>query len=82
LMEQFQYYDTAAHQASHRDIKQQADRLADAIEADIPTAISECVSAMQGWINEHMCGVDRKLADFLSERNHLVHAEPETGAFE
>jgi hemerythrin-like metal-binding protein len=82
LMEQFQYYDTAAHQQSHRDIKQQAEHLADAIAADIPTAISACLSAMAGWIEEHMCGVDRKLADYLSERDRLARAEAETGALQ
>jgi hemerythrin-like metal-binding protein len=72
LMQQFQYYDTAAHQASHRDIKQQAERLADAIAADIPTAIAASLRAIEGWIEEHMCGVDRKLAEFLSERDQSV----------
>jgi len=82
LMEQFQYYDTAAHKQSHRDITRQAEHLADAIAADIPTAISACLSAMEGWIEEHMCGVDRKLADFLSERDPSAHAREEPGAFE
>jgi hemerythrin-like metal-binding protein len=79
-MEQFQYYDTSAHKQSHRDIKQQAEHLADVIAADIPTAIPACLSAMERWIEEHMCGVDRKLADFLSERDRLARAEAETGA--
>lgn len=75
LMERFQYYDAAAHYASHREIKEQADRLAAAIAADTPTAISASVSAIERWIEEHMCGVDRKLADFLAERAEPANAE-------
>lgn len=79
LMDEFQYSESAAHKASHREMREKAHA---AIHLDSPAAISAYVSVLERWIEEHMCGIDRKLADFLSERQPSAHAQAETGAFE
>ena len=65
LMDRFQYADAPAHKAAHEVFRKRADDLADAIEADCPDSIRKCIAALESWIDEHVCDVDRKLAEFL-----------------
>lgn len=67
LMDRFQYPEAAAHRACHAVFRKQAEDLADAIEADRPTAISTSIAALEEWINVHVCDVDRRLAEFLKK---------------
>jgi len=67
LMDRFQYADAAHHKACHEVFRKQANDLADAIEADCPTAISACIQALETWIDVHICDVDRKLAEHLKK---------------
>ena len=72
LMDRFHYADAANHQASHEVFRKRADDLADAIQADCPLAIATSISALESWIDVHVCDVDRKLAEFLKK------ADPQT----
>lgn len=65
LMDRFQYEEAATHKACHAVFRKQADDLAAAIEADCPNAIATSIAALQEWIDTHICGVDRRLAEFL-----------------
>ncbi len=67
LMDRFHYTEAAAHKSSHEVFRKRADDLADAIEADCPDSIRKCIAALESWIDEHVCDVDRKLAEFLKK---------------
>lgn len=67
LMDRFQYEEADKHKACHAVFRKQADDLAAAIEADCPIAISAAITALEQWIDVHVCNVDRKLADYLKK---------------
>ena len=77
-MDAFHYSEADTHKACHREILERA-RSAPALDA---SSVSTYVSAIEQGIEEHMCGVDRKLANFLSQQNQPAHAGLDTGAFE
>jgi len=69
LMKKFAYPGAAAHKAMHDEFVNRLFELYSDYERGHFTVPMKMAGFLREWLNEHIPGVDRKLGEFLADRN-------------
>jgi hemerythrin-like metal-binding protein len=76
LMQASDYPNLAEHKAEHERMRQHENQLIESIRAGDKSAAEDLVFLLKKFLNEHIAGPDRLVADYLNHRDAVSQPAP------